>query len=146
MKKGRKNVDRLGAGSHDKDVKKKKSRKALVREADAAASAYIRRRDGRCLVCGTAQNLTCGHLFSRSHYSTRWDEINLYTQCTGCNLLHEHDPYPLLQIAIKMHGQEAVDALHSRFSRPSKFRNEDLDRTARLYEQKLEDIEGGGKG
>jgi hypothetical protein len=27
-----------------------------------------------------------GHFISRRHYSTRWDETNVHSQCAGCNL------------------------------------------------------------
>lgn len=118
-------------------------RKKLVREADKVAALYVKKRDGRCLVCGASTDLTCGHLFSRAHYSTRWIEENLYTQCKGCNLLHEHDPYPLLQVAIRKYGKKKIDTLHRKFQTPVKTTNGHLKLIIEHYKKKLSALEGG---
>ena len=120
-----------------------KNRKTLIKAADKAASAYIIKRDGRCVVCGSTAHLTCGHLFSRVAFSTRWEEKNLYCQCAGCNLRHEYDPYALFEIATIRHGAEVIDDLHRRFRTPRKYNNADLAEIIDEYKRKLTALESG---
>lgn len=69
-----------------KILKKRYSRKNAVKELDKAFSEYIRARDGKCMQGGNCNGpLTCGHLITRSNYSTRWDEGNAFGQCSGHN-------------------------------------------------------------
>lgn len=74
----------------------KMSHKKAVKELDDLASLTIRIRDRFvCFTCGrhppevVAQ---AGHLISRTKYPIRWDERNLYCQCSGCNKIHEYTP------------------------------------------------------
>jgi hypothetical protein len=109
-------------------VKKKvRPRKALIAELDRLFSLYIRWRDGRCVQCGATENLTCGHLFSRAHYRTRWDEKNAAAQCAGHNLRHEHDFYPFEQYFVNKYGREAVDSLHRLWITPIRLSRADLE-------------------
>jgi len=99
-------------------------RKKLVAKLDKVFSEYIRKRDGnRCVTCGSLERPTCGHVFSRSSYSTRWDEQNAWCQCWGCNYKHEFDPYPLTEYARKTLGQELYDEVHLRYNTPHKFKD-----------------------
>lgn len=83
--------------------KEKKKRKALpsirslIRIADRVFSIFIRRRDGRCVLCGSTSNLTCGHLIKRGKKRVRWDERNCNCLCSGCNYRDnfDHDIYVL---------------------------------------------------
>lgn len=84
-------------------MSKKPSRKTLVRKLDALVKQIVIARDGKCIVCGTTQNLTPGHLFSRVAYSTRWDLDNVYAQCLNCNFRHESDPYPMTEAVKERH-------------------------------------------
>lgn len=115
---------------------RKKSRKALVKLADKYFSEFIRKRDKKCIQCGTTQNLTCGHLFSRVAYSTRWDEENGWGQCASHNLRHEHDALPFTRVIEGILGREKVDALHRRFSTPRKFTNSELEEIINKYRGK----------
>lgn len=96
---------------------RKLTRKGLVRNLDKELSLHIRQRDGRCVICGSTESLTNGHLFSRQSYSTRWDyseDGNCHTQCLKCNLSHEYDPYPFTSWYIKKFGLDKYDELHRR--------------------------------
>ena len=72
-------------------VKKKTDYKAKL---DKEFSLFIRRRDStsngyfRCISCGQIKKFEqadCGHFFSRTHMSTRWDEDNCHAECARCN-------------------------------------------------------------
>ena len=94
------------------------TRKGLVRKLDKLAGDIVKLRDGACVCCGTKLNLTPGHLFTRQVYATRWDLNNLFAQCMGCNLRHEHDPYPLTNYYLNKFGKKSYDELHKVFFRP----------------------------
>lgn len=120
-------------------IKKPKpvSRKATVKRLDAVFSKFIRQRDKRCVQCGTMENLTCGHVFSRVNYSTRWDENNCYAQCMGCNLRHEYEPYPFYQWTIKKLGQEAFDELYVKHAKVKKYSTYDLLELIKVYSKAI---------
>lgn len=101
-------------------------RKRLVNRLDKVFSIYIRNRDGRCVTCGKKEALQCGHLFSRIAYSTRWDEMNAYCQCAGCNIQHERNFWPLYRYAIQIHGEEKIEQLQRKYKTPVKLSNEVL--------------------
>lgn len=72
-------------------VKKKPDLKAKL---DKEFSLYIRLRDCmpngyfRCISCGQIKEFgqaDCGHYFSRTHLSTRFDEVNCHAECRHCN-------------------------------------------------------------
>jgi hypothetical protein len=111
-------------------VPRPRSRKTIVKALDTAVSKYVRTRDGRCVVCGTTENLTNGHLFSRVAYSTRWDiepDGNCHTQCLSDNLTHEFDPHPYTRWYISRFGLEAYDELHRRYRAPVKLKDWELE-------------------
>lgn len=105
------------------------NRKLLVKKLDSVVSKFIRARDKACVVCGSIEKLTNGHLFSRIAYSTRWDitdDGNCHCQCWDCNYRHEYDPYPYMSWYIKKFGQEKLDELHKRFNTPVKYHSREL--------------------
>jgi len=108
---------------------RKITRKGWVRKLDALVKQIVISRDGKCIVCGTTQNLTPGHLFSRVAYSTRWDLDNVYAQCLNCNFRHESDPYPMMEAVKKLagtYGDAAVEALHRKYVTPHKYTTQQL--------------------
>jgi hypothetical protein len=78
--------------------------------------------------------MQCGHLFSRQSYSTRWDEMNCYCQCKGCNNKHEYDAYPFTRYFIERYGLEAYDMLHLKHQTSKKFSDADLNEMIKYYE------------
>ena len=115
---------------------RKRSRKSFVRELDGVFSLFIRSRDRRCVTCGSQSNLTCGHLFSRIAYSTRWREDNCFAQCLSCNLRHEYDPYPFMNYYLRRFGQDKLDQLHRDYSTIRKFSNPELQELIDKYKLK----------
>ena len=105
---------------------RKPSRKSLVRVCDREMSLFVRERDKRCVICGSTRNLTCGHLMSRVAYSTRWSFDNCFTQCSGCNFLHEHNPHPFVAWFVHTFGWEKYEELMARHNKAVKLSNSDL--------------------
>ena len=95
--------------------KKRTDRAKIVDALDREVSRAIRAR-GNCICCGSKE-VTNGHLFTRSAYSTRWDvglDGNCQPQCKGCNMRHEYDPYPYTAWYIARFGLEQYHELHRR--------------------------------
>jgi hypothetical protein len=111
--------------------KKKTNRQAVVNKLDKYLSILVR-MDGICITCGSRDNLTNGHLFSRIAYSTRWEPLNCHIQCTSCNLRHEYDPYPYTRWFIEKYGIDKYDSLHRQFVTPRQFKTFELEE---LYEK-----------
>lgn len=105
------------------------NRKLLVKKLDAKVSKFIRERDKRCVICGSVEQLTNGHLFSRTTYSTRWDTTkdgNCHCQCWDCNYKHEFDPYPFTSWYLKKFGQKKLDELYQRYKTTVKYSSREL--------------------
>ena len=110
-------------------MKVKYNRKRLIKNLDTELSLYIRERDEYCVLCGTTQKLTNGHLFSRRSHSTRWDysiDGNCHTQCWGCNYKHGWDTYPYTNWYLESFGKDSLDKLHFRFRSVKKYKNFEL--------------------
>jgi hypothetical protein len=113
---------------------KKRSRKAVVKEADAEFSKRIRERDlhifGGCPLCissgqwGPIEH--CGHLITRAKYAVRWDPDNAIGKCASHNLIHEHNPHIFTNWYIGRFGLEQYQSLIARSNVLRKFTNQDL--------------------
>ena len=71
---------------------KTKSIKQLRKIADNLASEVVRKRDGRCLLCGKTENLQAHHFIITKGASTkhRWDLRNLISLCYPCHIHKVH--------------------------------------------------------
>lgn len=70
------------------------TKQGLRKKLDTAHGELVRSR-GRCVTCGSKQNITCGHLIHRAKWATRWDTEpngNCHPQCWHCNCHHEENP------------------------------------------------------
>ena len=108
------------------------TRKGWVRKLDAICREIVLLRDGSCAICGTKNQPTPGHVFSRVAYSTRWDLTNIYQQCLSHNFRHEIDPYPFLSYAEKVLGKNGLEKLHLKYNTPKKLRDWELEA---MYEE-----------
>lgn len=82
--------------------KKTKSIAQLKRQADDLASEIVRKRDGRCMMCGKRENLQAHHFIITKGASTkhRWDLRNLITLCYSCHIHKIHSTASLKWIGI----------------------------------------------
>lgn len=111
---------------------RKVTRKGWIRKLDRLVSQAVVKRDKKCFTCNTTENLQCGHLFTRSLYSVRWDLDNCKAQCQGCNFRHEFDPSVYQLKFIDQHGLEAYKELYRTAHRPNKLSDKQL---RELYER-----------
>ena len=95
----------------------------------------------RCITCGSVSNLQCGHLFTRSKYSVRWDLDNCHAQCPGCNLRHEYDPHVYVAAYLTLYGLDAYQSLYRRAETPRKWSTDQLEDLAMAMEEKLKGMQ-----
>ena len=109
----------------------KTDRQKIIKKLDGLVSKIVRERDGyRCVICGTDYRPQCGHLSSRVSHSTRWDirpDGNCHCQCSGCNVSHEHDPYPFNSWYIEKFGKNRWDELYREHKSVAKFSTSELE-------------------
>lgn len=75
----------------------------------------------KCFVCGRhdgwyhprdcKRGIQVGHYISRTRTILRWDLLNLFPQCSGCNISHNNNPAPFTLAIIKEHGQKRIEYL-----------------------------------
>lgn len=105
---------------------KSKPPKWLKKRCDDLTSLIVRHKgEGKCVQCGSSEQMTNGHVFSRRHLATRWDTHeggNCYAQCWSCNWKHVRDQHPYFDWYIRKYGYESFTELRSRFEtiRPMK--------------------------
>ncbi|MDP9223591.1 MAG: hypothetical protein M3P18_06990, partial [Actinomycetota bacterium] len=49
--------------------------------ADERVGAFVKRRDGACVVCGVTRELTWAHIYSRRYRRIRWLPSNTVAMC-----------------------------------------------------------------
>jgi hypothetical protein len=129
------------SGSKKRVVRKGKkktlpSRKKLIAELDRLTSLIVRARDGCCVVTGSVDQLTCGHLFSRRSMATRFDisdDGNCHAQAWASNFRHTFDSYPYQSWYRKKFGQEKLDALYQRWLKGHKYSTLELRQMVEEY-------------
>ena len=121
---------------------KKPTRSKLVKKLDVVFSKYIRlsSADNRgmctCVTCGRQyhwKNIQAGHFMSRKHYSTRWDERNVKSQCVGCNMFKSGEQYKYSLFL----GSELANDLYLKSKELKKFSITDLEQMIDEYTTKL---------
>ena len=87
------------------------SRKWLIAELDRLTSIIVRKRDKRCVTCGSAQGLQCSHFYSRRYLAIRFDLRNCNAMCAGCNRRHNRDRKPYERYMQKTYGPVVIAEL-----------------------------------
>tara|TARA_R110000796_G_scaffold218320_1_gene334277 strand:+ start:154 stop:546 length:393 start_codon:yes stop_codon:yes gene_type:complete len=108
---------------------KKKSRKSLIKKLDTIFSQFIRRRFAeneiaKCVTCAKQahyKDLQAGHFMSRKHYSTRWDEINVQVQCSGCNVFRYGEQFKFGMYLEKAYGKGTAEDMHNKSREITKY-------------------------
>lgn len=87
------------------------SRKWLIAELDRLTSIIVRKRDGRCVTCGSVQGLQCSHFYSRRYLAIRFDLRNCNAMCAGCNRRHNRDRKLYERYMLEAYGPGVVAEL-----------------------------------
>lgn len=109
------------------------TRKWLISELDKYTSIIVRRRDRRCVTCGSRRNLQCSHFYSRRYLAIRFDLVNCNAMCGFCNRRHNRDPFPYMAFMQERYGPDAVEGLNALRSSRRKVTDDELRRTLGAY-------------
>ncbi len=73
--------------------KRRKARKAGMRDADRLFSEFIKTRDDwTCRACWSVKVIQCAHLVSRRYRATRWSADNAVALCSRCHMRWTYNP------------------------------------------------------
>jgi hypothetical protein len=123
-------------------MQKKIKRSVLVKKLDTIFSTYIRLKMSdkngisTCITCGKKEewkNQDCGHFISRTHYSTRWDENNVATQCRYCNRYCQGEQY---KYSLYL-GNNLSEELYIKSKQIVKFADVELIDMIKYYKEKV---------
>lgn len=124
-----------------KGIKRKRAKlpsiKSLVKKADILFARFIRQRGGnKCVLCGSTNNPTCGHLIKRAKKMTRYSTINCNVLCSGCNYKDNFDHEPYVLWWIEEYGLGAYKLMYEISQQFHKWTREELQEIIRQYETK----------
>ena len=113
--------------------KKLKSISQLKKLADGIFSKWIRDRDKRCVTCGLATNLQCGHFISRSINVLRFDERNCNAQCVSCNVFRNGNMPQYAAFMRRKHGPDIIEILLKEKQTLHQFKRQELEHIISKY-------------
>jgi hypothetical protein len=121
----------------------------LKKKLDKVFSEYIRRRNAdhlgrvKCFTCGVEKHWKeqqAGHFQSRSHYSTRWDEVNVQVQCVKCNMYRQGEQYKFGMYLDQRFGDGTAEELEYRAKTIVKLNRVDYEEAIERYKQKIKEL------
>lgn len=122
----------------------------LKQKLDKLFSEYIRRRNAKydgsvsCFTCGVVKHWKkqqAGHFQSRSHHSTRWDEVNVQVQCVKCNMYRQGEQYKFGIYLDQKYGDGTALELEQRAKTIIKLNRVDYEEAIERYKQKIKKLD-----
>ena len=122
----------------------------LKKKLDVLFSQYIRRRNAdhlgrvKCFTCGVEKHWKeqqAGHFQSRSHHSTRWDEVNVQVQCVKCNMFRQGEQYKFGLYLDQRFGDGTAEELENRAKTIVKLNRVDYEEAIERYKQKINELD-----
>ena len=122
----------------------------LKKKLDVLFSQYIRRRNAdhlgrvKCFTCGIEKHWKeqqAGHFQSRSHHSTRWDEVNVQVQCVKCNMFRQGEQYKFGLYLNDRFGDGTAEELEYRAKTIVKLNRVDYEEAIERYKQKIRELD-----
>lgn len=104
------------AAARKRTIKSKRKQSQIdKRECDRLFSLIVRKRDGRCVWCGTTTKpLDCSHLYSRRYISIRCDELNAVAKCKSCHARWAAKPLEGIEWLQSYYTPEQIATLRER--------------------------------
>ena len=121
----------------------------LKKKLDYLFSQYIRIRNAdhlgrvKCFTCGVEKHWKeqqAGHFQSRSHHSTRWDEVNVQVQCVKCNMFRQGEQYKFGMYLDQRFGEGTAEELEIRSKTIVKLNRVDYEEAIESYKQKIKEL------
>ena len=122
----------------------------LKKKLDVLFSQYIRRRNAdhlgrvKCFTCGVEKHWKeqqAGHFQSRSHHSTRWDEVIVQVQCVKCNMYRQGEQYKFGMYLDQRFGDGTAEELEYRAKTIVKLNRVDYEEAIERYKQKIRELD-----
>ena len=122
----------------------------LKKKLDVLFSQFIRRRNAdhlgrvKCFTCGVEKHWKeqqAGHFQSRSHHSTRWDEVNVQVQCVKCNMFRQGEQYKFGLYLDDRFGDGTAEELENRAKTIVKLNRVDYEEAIERYKQKIRELD-----
>ena len=122
----------------------------LKKKLDTLFSQYIRQRNAdhlgrvKCFTCGVKKHWKeqqAGHFQSRSHHSTRWDEVNVQVQCVKCNMFRQGEQYKFGLYLDQRFGEGTAEELEIRSKTIVKLNRVDYEEAIERYKQKIRELD-----
>ena len=122
----------------------------LKKKLDVLFSQYIRRRNAdhlgrvKCFTCGIEKHWKeqqAGHFQSRSHHSTRWDEVNVQVQCVKCNMYRQGEQYKFGMYLDQRFGDGTAEEIEYRAKTIVKLNRVDYEEAIERYKQKIRELD-----
>jgi hypothetical protein len=122
----------------------------LKKKLDKIFSEFIRKRNAdhlgfiTCFTCGVKKHWKeqqAGHFQSRSHHSTRWDEVNVQVQCVKCNMFRQGEQYKFGLYLDERYGKGTAEELENRAKTIVKINRVDYEEAITRYKQKIKDLD-----
>jgi len=121
----------------------------LKKKLDKIFSEFIRRRNAdhlgrvKCFTCGVEKHWKeqqAGHFQSRSHHSTRWDDVNVQVQCVKCNMYRQGEQYKFGMYLDQRFGDGTSEELEHRANTIVKLNRVDYEEAIERYKQKIKQL------
>jgi len=122
----------------------------LKKKLDKVFSEFIRKRNAddlgfiTCFTCGVKRHWKeqqAGHFQSRSHHSTRWDEVNVQVQCVKCNMYRQGEQYKFGLYLDERFGKGTAKDLENRAKTIVKLNRVDYEEAIERYKQKIKELD-----
>ena len=122
----------------------------LKKKLDSLFSQYTRLRNAdhlgrvKCFTCGVEKHWKeqqAGHFQSRSHHSTRWDEVNVQVQCVKCNMFKQGEQYKFGMYLDQRFGEGTAEELEIRSKTIVKLNRTDYEEAIERYKQKIRELD-----
>ncbi len=121
-------------------INKSKERKKLIKKCDELVSLIVRKRDKRCVCCGSTKRLQCGHLIKRGKAATRFNLINNNAQCSSCNFRHNQYPEHYTSWFVQRYGTTVYRRLIELSLKVKKWELEELTVLKKYLEHEFEKL------
>ena len=97
-----------------------------------------------CVTCNRKypiNKIQAGHFMSRKHYSTRWDEDNVFPQCYGCNVMQQGQQYLFSKFIDQKYGEGYSDVLLYKSRETVKFSDFEIEEMIQDFTNRLKVLE-----
>lgn len=124
--------------------KKQKSKQTLIKKLDKIFSLYIRLRDSRkyqykyfrCISCGKVKEFAqadAGHYMSRKHLATRFNELNVHSECRMCNRFISDHLVGYRRNLVAMYGEQKVSMIEYLARQPFKLNTFEIEQMITFF-------------